>query len=271
MKIKVLLILIIFLFLVSSVSASVTLRQGEVYEISNKELVVDSIRADKIKVNVDGIKNIVLIGEQKEINGVAILVESVFYVDQPEERTVSVVLSITFSCGDNNCDSDQGETKENCCEDCGCNIGFICSDDICKTEAQVEKEIQEEEEKSRDKCERDIDCNDNDPDTDDICKSTPGKPNMCLHMPPICKNDIECDDQDICTVDRCVNNDCFNAKVEDYIACLKKYEEIEIEEKAEESFEGKTSEILSDNELDKVIEKEKSFISKMFGFFLNLF
>lgn len=267
MKIRCVIVSLIFLLILSSVSASVTLRQAEVYEIGNKELVVGSIRADKAKITVDGVKNIISIGEKKEINGVDISVESIFYVDQPEERTVTVVMSLAFYCGDGNCDTGQNESKDSCCGDCGCNPGFVCSDSVCKSEAQVEKEEEEEEAKRADKCQKDIDCDDNDPDTDDICKSIPGKPNTCLHMPPICKTDIECDDQDPCTVDRCVNKDCFNAKVEEYIACLKKQEVIELEEKPVEA----SPEVIAEGILDDIVEEEKGLFSRMLNFFFNLF
>lgn len=267
MKIRYSILFLIFLLLIPLVISSVTLRQGEVYEISKKELIVKNIKSDKIVVNVDGVKNIIEIGEQKEVNGVNILVESVFYVDEPEERMAIVVISMAFYCGDGNCDTSQNETKDNCCEDCGCYPGYVCSDGICKLEAQVEKEIEEEEAKKKGECEKDSDCDDNDPNTEDACRSTPGKPNKCLHLPPICQTDLECDDQDPCTVDRCVNKDCFNTKVLEYINCLKKQEEIKIEE---EKLEEVISEELS-KETEEVVEKEKGLFSKILNFFFNLF
>lgn len=269
MRIKYLSILI-FLILIPSIFASVTLRQGEVYEVSNKELIVENIASDKIKVNVDGIKNIINVGDQKIVNGVDILVQSVFYDDLPEERTVEVVMSIAYYCGDGNCDSDQDETKENCCEDCGCNPGYVCSDKVCKTETQVAREKAEEEEKTRDKCERDSDCDDNDDYTEDICLSTPGKPNKCLNMPPICTTDIECDDQNPCTVDRCVDKDCFNTKVPDYIDCLEG-QEVELEEDSKEIIPEEVAEG-TDSIFEEAVEEEgKGFFSRILSFFLNLF
>lgn len=268
MNLKYFILGLIFLLLISYVTSSVTLRQGEVYEVQSKELVVENVGSDKIKVNVDGVKNIINVGEQKEVNGVDILVVIVFYDDIPGERTVEVVMSIAFYCGDGNCDTGQNESKENCCEDCGCNPGYVCSDSVCKTESQVEKEKAEEEAKKIGECEKDIDCDDNDPNTEDTCISKPGKPNKCLHLSPICQTDIDCDDQDPCTVDRCVDNDCFNTKVPDFVECWQKREAQEEIEKEET-----ISEELPEKVIEEVEEKteEKGFFSKIISLFLSLF
>lgn len=261
-------IILTFLLLVSSVSSSVTLKQGEVYETGKKELIVENIKSDMIKVNVDSIKNIISVGEQKEVNGVNILVESVFYVDEPEDRTATVSISMAFYCGDKACDMDQNETKENCCEDCGCNPGYVCSDSMCKTEAQVEREQEEEADQRRDKCIADTDCDDNDSTTEDFCQRRPGKPNRCFHIPQICQTDSDCEDQDPCTVDRCVTNDCFNTKMPEYIDCLKKQEALD----AEEEEESTISEEPSTEEIGKEpVKKEKGLFSRIILFFLNLF
>ncbi len=265
---RALVLLLIFLLLIPSAFSSVTLRQGETYEISGKQVIVENIKADAIKINVEGVKNIISKGEQKEVNGVDILLESTFYVDEPGERTASVVMAVAFYCGDNNCDTDQNEMKDNCCEDCGCNSGYTCQDGVCKTEAQLKKEQEEEEEKTRDKCSSNADCNDNDPLTEDICKSYPGKPKKCVNIPPICKTDIECDDQDQCTVDRCVNNDCVSTEVPDYETCSKKQETQEKQETVPEA-EKPSEEIVE--EVGELVEKEKNVFSKIISFFFSLF
>ncbi len=269
MKLKVITVVILFLLLMLTASSSVTLRQGEPYIVKEKTVIVENIKSDVIKVNVDGVKNIISVGEQKEVNGVNILVESAFYVDEPTERTVSVVMSVAYYCGDGNCDTDHNETKENCCEDCNCDTGYVCSDNVCKSEALIKKEQEEEEEASKDLCQKDADCDDKDPLTEDICKSTAGKPNKCLHIPPVCKTDIECDDQDPCTVDRCTNNDCFSAEVPDYKACTDKQKPSE-EEKPETVAEEKPKDV-NESSVNDVIKKEKGLFSKIIGFFLNLF
>ncbi|MBU4502807.1 MAG: hypothetical protein KKA79_09505 [Nanoarchaeota archaeon] len=263
---KKLVVLLVFLLLVFSVSASVTLRQGEVYEMSGKEFIIESIKSDMIKVNVDGIKNIINLNEEKEVNGIDIYVSEIFYVDEAEERTVAVSLTLAFYCGDGNCD--EGETKENCCNDCGCDDDFVCSDSVCKSEAQVAQEEAEASAKSADKCEDDSDCDDNDPATEDVCLSKPGQGNYCLNMPPLCKTDIECDDDDSCTVDRCVDNDCVNAKVTDYIDCLKKYKGSE--EILKETSQEITKETLEE-EVSEKVQKQAGFFSKMINLFLNIF
>lgn len=270
MRIKALVIVLIFLLFISSVSSTV-LKQGEVYEVGGKELTVENIREDMIKINVDGVKNLINVGKQKEVNGVDILVVSVVYFDEPEFRTADVVVSMAYYCGDGNCDRDYNETQENCCNDCGCKTGYVCSGGICKTEAQVKKEQEEEEEASRDECKKDIDCNDGDPVTEDVCRHKPGKPNKCLNLPPICQTASDCDDEDPCTVDRCVDNDCFRAKVPDYIACWQKREALELEEK-EKLEETVPGEILEKKEIfEEAIEKEKGIFSRIISFFLNLF
>lgn len=269
MRIKYFMLVPIFLLVIPLIISSTVLKQGEIYETGKKELIVENIRSDKIKVNVDGVKNIVNIGEQKEINGVNILLESVFYTDELEDRTATVVISMAFYCGDGTCDTEQNETKENCCEDCGCMPGYVCSDGVCKTEAQIKKEEEEEEEKSKDECEKDIDCDDNDSTTDDICISKPGKPNKCLHMLQICQADSDCDDQNPCTVDRCVDHDCFNTKMPDYVACLKKQEALEIED--EEESEVVSEEVIEEGFAEEPAEKEPGLFSRIISLFLNLF
>ena len=257
-------VLVTFLILISPVISSVTLRQGETYETSSKQIIVENIKEDMIVINVDGVKNIINVGEQKEVNGVDILLESTFYVDEPGERTASVVMSVAFYCGDDNCDTDHNETKENCCEDCGCSSGYTCQDSVCKSEAQVQQEQAEEEEKSMDKCSSNADCNDNDHLTEDICKSYPGKPNKCLNIPPICKTDIECDDQDSCTVDRCVNNDCLNTEVPDYESCSKKQEIQEKKQETAPETEKRSEE--ATEQVGEFVEEEKNIFSKIISF-----
>jgi len=262
MRIRIL-VLVTFLILISSASSSVTLRQGEAYETSGKQVIVTNIKADVIVINVDGVKNIINVGEQKEVNGIDILLESTFYVDEPTERTASIAMSVAFYCGDNNCDTDQNETKENCCKDCGCNPGYACSDSKCKSESQIQQEEQEEEEASMDKCETDADCDDNDEYTEDICKSIPGKPKKCWNIPPICKTDVECDDQNPCTVDKCVNNDCFSSEVPDYDDCLKKQEPTGEQEIVPES-EKHSEETIKP--VGASVEKEKNIFSRIISF-----
>jgi hypothetical protein len=257
-------VLVIFLILISSVISSVTLRQGETYETSGKQIIVENIKEDMIVINVDGVKKIINVGEQKEVNGVDILLESTFYVDEPGERTASVVMAVAFYCGDNNCDTNQNETKENCCEDCGCNSGYTCQDGVCKTESQVQQEQQEEEEKSIDKCSSNADCDDNDPLTEDLCKSYPGKPKKCLNIPPICKTDIECDDQDSCTVDRCVNNDCISTEVPDYASCSEKQEVQEKKQETAPETEKRSEE--ATEQVGEFVEEEKNIFSKIISF-----
>lgn len=259
MKFKYFVFVPILLLLTSFTFSSVILKQDEIYEIENKELVVYSIGEESIKVNVDGVKNVISVGEQKEVNGVKITVNSIFYDDLPEERTVEMVLSMAFYCGDGNCDADQNETKVNCCEDCGCSPGYVCSDGVCKTEAQIKKEQEEEEEKSADKCEKDADCDDNDTDTEDTCLSKPGQPNRCLNIPLICKTDIECDDQDPCTIDKCEDSDCFNTKVPNFVECWQKQEIQDVEEKEE----GKEEEPVNTSSQEIISEEPKTTASSV--------
>lgn len=263
MRVKAFIVFITLLFLIPSAFSSTTLKQGQVYEVSSKSVVVENIHSDVAKFNVDGIKNIIGIGEMKEINGVEILVESIFYVDQPEERTVNVVMSVAFYCGDGTCDTDHNETKNNCCEDCGCNSGYTCQDEVCKSAAQIQQEEQEEEEASADKCEKDSDCDDNDSLTEDICKSYPGKPNKCLNIPPICKTDIECDDQNSCTLDKCVNNDCSYTDVS---GCSEEQEVKDEKEEEETVPESENQSEESQTEMIEIVREEKGFFSKIISF-----
>ncbi|MEM5872587.1 MAG: hypothetical protein QXD55_01885 [Candidatus Aenigmatarchaeota archaeon] len=46
----------------------------------------------------------------------------------------SINLPWQIVCGNNKCES--GETKENCCRDCGCDSGLYCESNICKSKCE---------------------------------------------------------------------------------------------------------------------------------------
>lgn len=143
--------------------------QGESFESDGKSVTIKKISSSNAVFDVDGEKNIISVGEYKEINGIKIEVISIFYVDEPEERNVDISASvITFDagniCGDNECE--ENENSDNCCVDCGCSEGYECDEDECILIRL-------------DECKDHEDCDDGDFETTDLCLN---------QRPRVCKN-----------------------------------------------------------------------------------
>lgn len=181
-----------------NISGFATFKPGESKTERGRVITVENIAQNKVVIDIDGVSSILNKGETKEINGVEISVNEVFYVSEIEGRYADLAINVKSGakavCGDNICELD--ENYKNCCIDCECNKGYKCSNNIC--------------EKDLDECKKNKECDDNNEKTLDLCI---GDPKKCVNKVPMqCTTNKECDDQNECTLDECKNNDCFNTK-----------------------------------------------------------
>ncbi len=71
-------------------------------------------------------------GEGEYVLGPNSIVFDILFPDGPETRTKSISVGFpditlgSWSCGENGCETDLGETQSNCCYDCGCPRGQYC-------------------------------------------------------------------------------------------------------------------------------------------------
>lgn len=176
------------------------LKLGDSSEFEGKIVKVVRINSGSVVFDVDSEKQAIKIKEEKQINGVKIYVNNIFYVEEPEDRFVEIYVSKLFStqCGNGNCET--GEDKQNCCNDCGCDIGYKCEDNYCRLVVP------------KGECAGNDDCDDSNSSTLDLCTGTPKK---CIHSFVLeCKKNEDCDDANNCTKDECTDNNCFNKKID---------------------------------------------------------
>lgn len=212
---KIIISLIFLLFLISLINIVVAdtnsinstnytgninkLKTDEIVEFEGKNVKVVRISSSSTVFDVGGEKQAIKIYEEKQIDGVKIYVDNIFYVEEPEDRFVEFYVSKLFDtqCGNNKCET--GEDKKNCCEDCGCNSGYKCEDNYCELINKGE-------------CSGNNDCNDDNSTTLDSCTGTPKK---CIHTYVMeCKKNEDCDDNNNCTNDECISNTCYNKKID---------------------------------------------------------
>ena len=140
--------------------------QGDSFESGGRVIIVNKISQSNVVIEVEGVKNIISIGEYKNINGVKIEVIDLFFVDEEEARNVDISVSVldAGTCGDGECKA--GETSESCCKDCGCQTNYKCEDNECKSSIPAE-------------CKKHEDCDDGNPVTIDLCVDL--APKTCKH------------------------------------------------------------------------------------------
>jgi hypothetical protein len=207
---------------------------GDSFESGSKTITVKKISQSNVVIDVDGVKNIIALGDKKIVNGVEIELLNLFYVDEIESRNVELSINATITitgCGDGDCKSD--ENSNNCCIDCGCPTDYTCEEEGCSYSPPNE-------------CKKHEECDDGDPETIDLCIKV--IPRVCKHYSEKeCESNEGCDDGEDCTNDECKENICFNTDIED---C------------------GDEEEII----LEETGENEKiGFFSKLANFFKNLF
>lgn len=176
---KLFVLILITIMIFANLSYATIVYMGDTFESGDKTITVVKISQNNAVFDVEGVKNIILKGEKKTINGVNIEVMNVFYVDEPESRNVDIAVSGTVS----------GTTSS-----------------TSNTNA-------EEEDTSGDECWQASDCDDNNPETTDLCMGTPKKcKNLIIKE---CETSEDCNDDNKCTRDECKNNECFNTKLSD--------------------------------------------------------
>lgn len=174
------------------------LKIGDSAEFEGKIVKVVRISSSSVVFEVDGEKQAVKAYEEKQVDGIRIYVDNIFYVEESEDRFVEFYIDELFDyeCGNGKCET--GE-EEKCCKDCSCKTGYKCVDNYCELINTGE-------------CSGNDDCDDNNITTFDLCTGTPKK---CIHTFIIeCKKNEDCDDHNECTKDECIDNTCFNKKID---------------------------------------------------------
>ncbi len=245
------LFLLLFLIVPFVFAGENTLRVGE----SAGGVTILSINLNEVKVNINGVKDILELDESKIVNEVKVKVLSIKYVGDALFNTVSLDIQGVSTSGssatpssvllDLKCDGTCSGSND-CCEDCGCDKGYSCIDHACvKSECSVDK-----------------DCKDSNFCTLDKCK---GEPKKCSNTPI-----TECIINDLCCPSGCTienDPDCDPSKTGKTEITgggkpKQKKEEVKIEEnKSEESVV---------NVEEKEIKKE-GFFSKVKKAFSNMF
>jgi len=173
--------LFFMVFLVLAKTETVEMKEGESFEIKDKNVTLIKFdpENDKIIVCVNNEKAIVSDELDKSVNGVTIHIKSV-KIDYAK-------IELTRSCTSSKCSCE--ETSED------------CSNVECFNE-----------------CDYDSECDDGDEDTLDFCT---GSPKKCVNNPiekqVECVKDAECDDANDCTIDKCVDGECIH---DDIIGCV---------------------------------------------------
>ncbi|MFH0936519.1 MAG: hypothetical protein V1815_02480 [Candidatus Woesearchaeota archaeon] len=238
---KVIIYFVFLLFTISIIYASTNstnkLKSGESAEFEGKTIKVVRITSSNVVFDVGGEKQAIKAYEEKQIDGVKIFVNEIFFVEEVEERFVNfdVFELFDYECGNGKCET--GEI-EKCCKDCGCSSGYKCVDNYCELINTGE-------------CSGNDDCDDNNIATLDLCTGTPKK---CIHtIVTECKNNQDCDDKNNCTKDECVSNSCYNKKIDN---CKQEVDEIKEENKSIENLENK----------DNLNEEKPSFFKSILTF-----
>ncbi|MFH1592488.1 MAG: hypothetical protein ABIB47_03935 [Candidatus Woesearchaeota archaeon] len=197
---KAVIILLVFVLVLQVFATEMTLEVGQVQEFEGYDIKLKNLKIDKAVISVNGESAIFEIEEEETILGVNIKLNEILYIGE-SEGNVKIDISALYVCGDGNCDGP--ETKESCCQDCGCNSGYDCVDGECLVHVE-------------DECDTDSDCDDSDEDTLDKCIGS--RPKTCKNYAmTVCIDNSDCDDGRACTTDECRNNDCFNEKIQNCI------------------------------------------------------
>ena len=172
MKKYVVFIVLLTVFLVLAKTETVELKEGESFEIKDKNLTLIKFDPDddKIIVCVNNEKAIVSDEIDKSVNGVTIHIKSV--------KKDYAKLELTRRCTSSKCSCEKTD------ED--------CSNIECFHE-----------------CDSDAECDDNNKTTNDFCRGSPRKClNIKIEQKAECTKDSDCDDYDKCTIDSCIVGVC---------------------------------------------------------------
>ena len=246
---KILLILLILVFVNTILAEELTLNVGESKDINGNIIKLRSLKSNKALISVNDQSQILEENKEEIIGPLKVEVLEIFYVTDSEGH-VRLTVTPLYVCGDGNCNGP--ETKETCCQDCGCQAGYDCEDNKCLVHVENQ-------------CNNDEECDDNNPTTSDRCT---GRPKKCVNSDiTICRQNSDCEDNNPCTTDNCINNDCFNKKIE---GCENQEETKEVKEEVDNELEEET--VTEDQDKETQPKKEKiSFFRRIINFFKNLF
>ncbi|QQG38476.1 MAG: hypothetical protein HYS32_02610 [Candidatus Woesearchaeota archaeon] len=187
---KPLLLIFILLISLNLVYAATVLKEGESTKVKGKTITLVSIGDYKVVVNVDGVKDIINLKEEKLVNGA--LIEVLETDDAVVPPYVELTIDVKDECGNKICDST--ENSKICCTDCGCLAGLECTSNIC-----IDPKANE--------CTTNSNCDDKNINTTDLCSGIPRKCSN-TEIDFSCIQNTGCDDKNPDTQDTCVNNRC---------------------------------------------------------------
>jgi len=191
---KRILLLILVIFLVSSFCVvSVTENTGKLnmnstYTLYGKTLsILGAFKTGKIKIDVDGVQDILIPNKENHVNGMFITITNFTYIDR-DYSDIILEVRVEYSCGDDTCEGTEDEIS--CCSDCNCSSGFECISNICQNH----------------ECESAEECDDGNECTLDECSSDTLK--KCIHtVIDQCKSNDGCCPE---TCNSASDNDCNN-------------------------------------------------------------
>jgi hypothetical protein len=235
----------------TNINSSNKLKINDSTGFEDKIIRVLKISSGVAVFEVDGEKQAIKLNEEKPVDGVKIIVNNIFYVEEKEDRFVEfdVFELFSYECGNGKCET--GE-EQKCCKDCGCSIGYKCVDNYCELIKTGE-------------CSENNDCDDDNSTTLDLCTGTPKK---CIHTIVIeCNTNEDCNDDNNCTKDECIDNTCYNKKINN---CELNKEEKNIQENKnvtnEETLNKQTNEKKQEGFFDRIFIFIKQKLFKLVNF-----
>lgn len=238
-------ILLLILICLSQIVLADTLNKGESTSASGKTVTLVGVSPESVIVSVDGVKNIISLNDEKEINGINVKVVEITSFGDGDGSAVLDLSGAEDSeeeakpvCGDGTC-NDATEDKDNCCKDCGCEYGYGCENNKCvKAECMKDSECYATPKDfcSLDKC-------------DPIAKK-------CTHNPI----------SDCVVNDKCCPTACYYPKDPDCPAT-----KINPNPQPKEEVVKDTSEETGDSGAVTILKEKEGIFTRIFNWFLGLF
>lgn len=200
----------------------VSMKIGDTSEIEGRTAEITDIGGDFVKLNIDNQKLIVKINDEKEINGIKVLVTKIFYVEEKENRFADISLEATAGL---KAEQEKKNAEEN--------------------------KLKESNQKL-DKCWQASDCDDKKPETIDLCTGTPKK---CVNkIITQCIQDTDCSDGKEETRDFCKNNECFNEEIPGFVKPIQEMP-AQTEKDTKETTKEQSTNIKKENFFIKLLKK----------------
>ena len=187
------LFLLVFLLVPFVFAGENTLRVGE----NAGGVTILSINPTEVKLEINGVKDILELDESKIVNEIKVRVLSIKYVGDVLFNSVNLDIQGVSTSGSNatpssvlldlKCDGTCSGSGD-CCEDCGCDKGYSCVDHSCvKSECSVDKDCKDSDFCTLDKCKGELKKCSNTPITECVVND------LCCPSGCTIENDPDCD------------------------------------------------------------------------------